>query len=379
MRCPKPGGPHAGLRSKIGLPRCNPAPASWGRWTEQWMLCRPAAGRFAASPCGAPAAQRARGLVHAAPERPWTAAAMAGTEARRSAAGAGACDYGSSRSQQVQDGRGRRRRLGDRGSRGGGRLGGWASFSRRGAALRAQPGPRAASPPLPRVAARPQRPCARGNRAGGSLGDHGACGRARGDGWSSGGGAIMGGAERGCGTICAVPGAAGAAAAGGAGGSGRCSRRVRSVARQACGGLLPALPASPAHERGAPLLPLLASWPEWPSSHRRVWRCARDRSSGRWSARRARGAQRSHASRDCASCAKCARTFSASSASSELECVLPPATPSSGRMSRIARDLTSSSFARSLIRTLLIRLFSIQCAAKPPLVAHSYLMALAAL
>ena len=77
---------------------------------------------------------------------------------------------------------------------------------------------------------------------------------------------------------------------------------------------------------------------------------------------------------DFASRAKCARTFSASSSSSELECVLPAATPSSGRTSRIARDLTSSSFARSLIRTLLIRLFSI-CAAKSPLVAHSYLMA----
>jgi hypothetical protein len=63
-----------------------------------------------------------------------------------------------------------------------------------------------------------------------------------------------------------------------------------------------------------------------------------------------------------ASCAKCARTFSASSSSSELECVFPAETPIPGRTSRIARDLTSSSFARSLIRTLLIRLFSV-CAA----------------
>jgi hypothetical protein len=61
------------------------------------------------------------------------------------------------------------------------------------------------------------------------------------------------------------------------------------------------------------------------------------------------------------SCVKCARTFSASSPSIELECVLPAGTPSSGRMSRIARDFISSSFARSLIRTLLIRLFSILC------------------
>ncbi len=64
--------------------------------------------------------------------------------------------------------------------------------------------------------------------------------------------------------------------------------------------------------------------------------------------------------------AKCARTFSASSSSSELECVFPLETPSSGRTSRIARDFTSSSFARSLIRTLLIRLFSI-CTVEWPL------------
>ena len=80
---------------------------------------------------------------------------------------------------------------------------------------------------------------------------------------------------------------------------------------------------------------------------------------------------------DFASRAKCARTFSASSSSSELLCVFPAGTPTSGRTSRIARDLTSSSFARSLIRTLLIRLFSM-CAAKRSLVVHNYLMALAA-
>jgi hypothetical protein len=74
---------------------------------------------------------------------------------------------------------------------------------------------------------------------------------------------------------------------------------------------------------------------------------------------------------------KCVRILSASSGSSELEWVLPPATPISGRMSRIARDLTSSSFARSLIRTLLIRLFS-RCR-QNALVAHIRSMALAAL
>ncbi len=78
-----------------------------------------------------------------------------------------------------------------------------------------------------------------------------------------------------------------------------------------------------------------------------------------------------------ASRAKCARTFSASSSSRELECVLPGGTPIPGRTSRIALDFTSSSFARSLIRTLLIRLFSM-CAANRPLVVHSYSMALSA-
>ena len=55
---------------------------------------------------------------------------------------------------------------------------------------------------------------------------------------------------------------------------------------------------------------------------------------------------------------KCARTFSASSRSSELEWVFPSASPSSANISRTCRLLTSISRARSLIRTLLIRLFS---------------------
>jgi hypothetical protein len=52
-----------------------------------------------------------------------------------------------------------------------------------------------------------------------------------------------------------------------------------------------------------------------------------------------------------------ARTFSASCSSSELECVFFSVTPTSGSVSRIALLLTSSSLARSLIRTLLIRPF----------------------
>jgi hypothetical protein len=51
------------------------------------------------------------------------------------------------------------------------------------------------------------------------------------------------------------------------------------------------------------------------------------------------------------------RTFSASCSSRELECVFFSVTPTSGSASRMALLLTSSSRARSLIRTLLIRPF----------------------
>jgi len=51
------------------------------------------------------------------------------------------------------------------------------------------------------------------------------------------------------------------------------------------------------------------------------------------------------------------RTFSASCSSKELECVFFSVTPTKGSVSRIARLFTSSSRARSLIRTLLIRPF----------------------
>jgi len=52
-----------------------------------------------------------------------------------------------------------------------------------------------------------------------------------------------------------------------------------------------------------------------------------------------------------------ARTFSASCSSSELEWVFFSVTPTIGRASSMALLLTSSSLARSLIRTLLIRPF----------------------
>jgi hypothetical protein len=55
------------------------------------------------------------------------------------------------------------------------------------------------------------------------------------------------------------------------------------------------------------------------------------------------------------------RTFSASCSSRELECVFFSVTPTSASVSRIALLLTSSSRARSLIRTLLIRPFDSPC------------------
>ena len=55
------------------------------------------------------------------------------------------------------------------------------------------------------------------------------------------------------------------------------------------------------------------------------------------------------------------RTFSASCSSRELECVFFSVTPTSASVSRIALLLTSSSRARSLIRTLLIRPFVSPC------------------
>jgi hypothetical protein len=54
---------------------------------------------------------------------------------------------------------------------------------------------------------------------------------------------------------------------------------------------------------------------------------------------------------------RCARTFSASCSSRELECVFFSVTPTTESTSRMALLFTSSSLARSLIRTLLIRPF----------------------
>jgi hypothetical protein len=68
---------------------------------------------------------------------------------------------------------------------------------------------------------------------------------------------------------------------------------------------------------------------------------------------------------------KYSRTLSAWSASMELEWVFP-VTPIASSASRIGLLLTSSSRARSLIRTLLIRPFSFCCPAR--LAVHISLM-----
>jgi hypothetical protein len=65
-----------------------------------------------------------------------------------------------------------------------------------------------------------------------------------------------------------------------------------------------------------------------------------------------------------------ARTFSASCSSRELECVFFSVTPTSASVSRIALLLTSSSRARSLIRTLLIRPFILRVLVRSSLRPH---------
>jgi hypothetical protein len=78
-----------------------------------------------------------------------------------------------------------------------------------------------------------------------------------------------------------------------------------------------------------------------------------------------RNGRAARAAGDCASAEPrmWARTFSASWSSMELEWVFFSVTPTSGSASRMALLLTSSSLARSLIRTLLIRpFFSPRCA-----------------
>ncbi len=186
-----------------------------------------------------------------------------------------------------------------------------------------------------------------------------------------GGGATMGGAERGCGTILRGSGLAGGAAAAGFATIGAAA----AVAAGFAGAVVVGFAGIRAW-RASSSSSFFLAWIAFSTSPG-LEMCDRSilgaTGSAPWRVCALPACDAVFASR-----AKCARTFSASSSSSELECVFPLETPSSGRTSRIARDLTSSSFARSLIRTLLIRLFSV-CAAKRPLVAHIYPMALAVL
>ena len=180
---------------------------------------------------------------------------------------------------------------------------------------------------------------------------------------AAGGAAMIGGAERGCGTILRGSGRAGAAAAAGFAATGVVAAGVAAGAAGLAGA---AAPASPACARGVPLLPLPSSWPGWPSARRRAWRCARDRSWARClcgMAARRRACMRARASRPAS---KCARTFSASSSLQRTGVGLAASQAELRQyVENPARLLTSISRARSLIRTLLIRLFS-KCAAKSP-------------
>ena len=176
--------------------------------------------------------------------------------------------------------------------------------------------------------------------------------------------AMVGGAERGWGTILRGAGRAGAAAggatAGALGGSGRAgaagaalsldgaltAARGAWLRRASCSAFClaakTALAASPTLEICERSTLGVIAW------------AARDAAALPWLAGRVAAAR-----------LKCARTLSASSSSSELEWVLPPARPSSANRSRTCLLLTSISRARSLIRTLLIRLFS-NCATHGP-------------
>jgi hypothetical protein len=185
----------------------------------------------------------------------------------------------------------------------------------------------------------------------------------------------MGGAERGCGMILRGAGGAGAAACGAGGGAAAVRAPVTTAGFEACG----------AAATGALATTGRCGWRASASSSFFRASTALSTSPGLEMLERSiLGAIVCTPRADALFCPagrvsrwKCPRIFSASSSSSELECVLPPPTPISGRMSRIARDLTSSSFARSLIRTLLIRLFSKSCRQKA-LPAHIRSVALAA-
>ncbi len=187
----------------------------------------------------------------------------------------------------------------------------------------------------------------------------------------AGGGAMIGAAERGCGTILRGSGRAGAAAAGVAA-TGVVAAGTAATATLAGGAVTAAFTGTRGLRESSSSSFFLASRafitsPGLEMFERSIFGTT---GSAPWRPDDAPPCVLRFASRT-----KCARTFSASSSSSELECVLPGGTPIPGRTSRIALDFTSSSFARSLIRTLLIRLFSM-FAANRPLVGHNHSTAL---
>lgn len=184
------------------------------------------------------------------------------------------------------------------------------------------------------------------------------------------GGRTIGGAERGCGTILRGAGAAGAAGAATAGfaGGGASFTGALTVAAGAAG--LAATCGWRASSSSSFFLARIAfsTSPGLEMCDRSIFgviveAALREDPVPAWVAERA-------------PCEKCARTLFASSSSSELEWVLPAPIPISARTSRTCLLLTSSSRARSLIRTLLIRLFSVILCPMHS-VAHSYLVTLA--
>ena len=196
---------------------------------------------------------------------------------------------------------------------------------------------------------------ARGGNSARRLGDHGACRRRQAIAGASGGGAIMGGAERGCGTI--LRGSGGRRAAAGCGsGRGSCSCGCCCTAGLAAA----ARPASPA--RGlARLFFLFLLLGEDRLHHIAGFGDMRQIDFGNNGLRAMARRRRASVLRRRVPLKVRANLFRLvpfKRAGVRLP-VRPRRAPEERRESR--EILTSSSFARSLIRTLLIRLFSIMC------------------
>ena len=299
-RCPGPAGPLAGLRSKIGFPRCSPVPVGWRRGrNDRRFIDRPRPGlrHHHAARQRAQLASRLFAAVRTRPLYPAQRLAVPTTAVLPPACGAAAdlCRHGCCRS------------FGNGCSDGCWCLNGDLFFARSRSCRR-----------LYHHASR--RRCndnnrARGNSPRGGLGDNCADGRTRGNSWGGGGGVTMGGAERGCGTILRGSGRAGAAAAGFAA-TGATAAGTTALAGAAAGGF--------AGTRG---------WRASSSSSFFLARMAFSTSPGLEMCERSiLGATVSAPWRVCpppacdavfASCTKCARTFSASSAQASWSASCP--------------------------------------------------------